>query len=106
MESNDELKEIDIKNCACYFDNIIKPKDFDLNNILINEKSYEHFGLWHFIQNSHWSKTLRIRFDKLHGFIGVYHETIYLVIFGPEKYDAIYNRIRYLIGVKGWYNLC
>ena len=45
MESNDELKEIDIKNCACYFDNIIKPKDFDLNNILINEKSYEHFGL-------------------------------------------------------------
>ena len=51
-------------------------------------------------------KTLHIRFDKLHGFIGVYHETIYLVIFGPEKYDAIYNRIRYLIGVKRPYNLC
>ena len=106
MKRNNELKEIDIKNCACYFDDIIKLKDVGLNNILINEKLYEHFGLWHFIQNFHWSKILRIRFDKLHGFIGVYYETRYLVIFGPEKYDAIYNRIRYLIGVKRRYNLC
>ena len=27
--------------------------------------------------------------------------TSYLVLFGPEKYDAIYNRIRYLISQKG-----
>ena len=26
--------------------------------------------------------------------------TIYLVIFGTEKYDSIYNRIRYLISAK------
>ena len=39
MESNDELKEIDIENCACYyFNDIIKFEDFDLNNILIDEK--------------------------------------------------------------------
>ena len=39
MESNDELKEIDIKNCTCYyFDDIIKIEDFDFDNILINEK--------------------------------------------------------------------
>ena len=25
----------------------------------------------------------------------------YLVLLGPEKYDAIYNRIRYLISLKG-----
>ena len=38
MESNDELKEIDIKNRACYhFDDIIKIEDFDLDNILIGE---------------------------------------------------------------------
>ena len=43
MESNDELKEIDIKNRTCYyFDNIIKIEDFDSDNILINEKSYEN----------------------------------------------------------------
>ena len=33
MDSNDELKEIDIKNTCCYFDYIIKSEDFDLNNI-------------------------------------------------------------------------
>ena len=26
--------------------------------------------------------------------------TIYLVLFGTEKYDSIYNRIRYLISAK------
>ena len=37
MESNDELKEIDIKYRMCYYaDDIIK---IDLNNILIDEKS-------------------------------------------------------------------
>ena len=38
MESNDELKEIDIKNRACYhFDDLIKIEGFDLDNILIGE---------------------------------------------------------------------
>ena len=43
---------------------------------------------------------LRIRFDKINGFIRVYDRTKYLVLFGLEKYDAIYNRIRYPIGLK------
>ena len=43
---------------------------------------------------------LRIRFDKTDEFIRVYDETRYLVLFGPEKYDAIFNRIRYLMGAK------
>ena len=35
MESNDESKEIDIKNCTCYyFDDLININDFDLDNIL------------------------------------------------------------------------
>ena len=39
MDSNDELKEIDIKNRTCYyFDDIIKFENFDLDNILIDEK--------------------------------------------------------------------
>ena len=42
-------------------------------------------------------KPLRIRFDKIDRFIRVYDGTRYLVLFGPEKYDAIYNRIRYFI---------
>ena len=42
MESNDKLKEIDVKNCTYYyFDVIIKDEDFDVENILIYEKPYE-----------------------------------------------------------------
>ena len=46
------------------------------------------------------SKPLLIRFDKRDGSIRIYEGTTYLVLFGPEKYDAIYNRIRYLITLK------
>ena len=36
-----ELKEIDIENRMCYyFEEIIKIKDFDINNILIDQKPY------------------------------------------------------------------
>ena len=46
------------------------------------------------------AKPLRVMFDKADGFIRVYDGTRYLVLFGPEKYDAIYNRVRYLITQK------
>ena len=40
MKSNDQVKQINIKNRACYyFDDIIKVKDFYIDNILIDEKS-------------------------------------------------------------------
>ena len=45
-------------------------------------------------------KPLRIKFDKIDGFITVYNGTRYLVLFGPEKYDAIYYRIIYFISQK------
>ena len=45
-------------------------------------------------------KPLRIRFDKGDRFITVYDRTRYFVLFGGKKYDFIYNRIRYPIGVK------
>ena len=40
MESNGELKDIDIKNrTSYYFDGIIKIGDFDVDSFLIDEKS-------------------------------------------------------------------
>ena len=40
MESNDGLEETEIKNRTYYyFDDIIKFEDFDLDNIIIDEKS-------------------------------------------------------------------
>ena len=41
------------------------------------------------------AKYLRIRFDKINGFIKNYHGTRYLVLFGPERYDTTYVRIGY-----------
>ena len=43
---------------------------------------------------------MRIRFGKIDGFIRIYDGTKYLTLFGSEKYEAIYNRIRYLISQK------
>ena len=43
---------------------------------------------------------LRIRFDEKDGFITIYDGIKYLVLFGFEQYDALYNRIRYLISEK------
>ena len=46
------------------------------------------------------AKPLRIRFDKIDGFIRSYDGTRYLRLFGSEKFDAIYNRIGYLTSLK------
>ena len=101
MDSNHELKEFDIKNRKCYyFDDIIEIEDFDLE-ILIDEKSYENVLVYNISYKTLIdAKLLRIRFDKIDGFIRVYEATRYLVLFGSKKYDFIYNMIRYLISVK------
>ena len=98
MESNDKLKEIDIKNCTCYyFNNIIKIEDFDFDNV----KSYKNI-LVHDISYKTLigAKPFDIRFDKRNEFIRVYNGARYLVLFGLEKYDPSFYRIGYIIGVK------
>ena len=74
---------------------------FDLDNILIDEKSYKNILSYNISYKSLSDyKPFRIRVDKIDVFIRVYDETRYLVLFGSEKYDSIYDRIRYLISVK------
>ena len=41
-----------------------------------------------------------ITFDKIDGFIRIYDWTRYLTLLGCEKYEALNNRIRYLISLK------
>ena len=48
----------------------------------------------------HAVQKLPFRFDKIVGFIRIYDGTRYLILLGPEKYDAIYNSTRYLISLK------
>ena len=65
------------------------------------EKSYENILVYNIsYKNLIGTKSLCIRSNKINGFIRVYDGTRYLVLFGAEKYDFIYNRVRYLIGVK------
>ena len=45
-------------------------------------------------------KPLHIIFDKTDGFIRIYDGTRYFTLFGSEKYDAMCDRIRYLISLK------
>ena len=76
-------------------------EDFAYDNILIEEKSFANILLYVILcKNLIASKRLRNRFNKIDGFIIVYDEIRYLVLFGSEKYDSIYNKIRYLMSVK------
>ena len=73
-------------------------EDYDFDNVLTNEKSYENILVYDISYKTLiGAKRLRIRFDKVDIFIRVYDGTKYLVLFRPEKYDAIFIRIRYLI---------
>ena len=103
MKSNDKLKEIDNQNHAWYyFNDIIKIKGFDPDNILTDKRLYENILVYNIsYKNLIDSRPLCIRFDKIDKFIRAYDETRYLVFFGSEKYDSIYDRIRDLITVKG-----
>ena len=84
-----------------YFDDIIKIEDFKSDNILLHEKSYENIFLYEISYKTLFgSKPMCIRFDKIDEYIRGYDGIRYLTLFGTEKYDAIYNRIRYLISQK------
>ena len=100
MESN-ELKEIDIENCTCYyFDDIIKTEDFDFD-VLIDEKSYINILVYDIsCKTLIGAKSLHIRFNKVDEFIRVHDRMRYLGLFGPEKYDVFYDKTRYRISQK------
>ena len=84
-----------------YFEDIINIEDFYFDNILLDEKLYENILIYDIsFKILIGAKPLRIRFDKVDEFIIVYNGTQYLVLIGPEKYDATYNRIRYVISQK------
>ena len=100
MESNNKWKETDNKNLTCYyFVDIIKVEGFDFDKILTNEKPYENILVYGISYKTFISaKPFSIR---INGFIRACYGIRYLALLGPEKYDAIFNRIRYLIGAKG-----
>ena len=84
MKGKNELKEFDIKNCTCYyFDDIMRVRDIDFSNILLDEKSYKTqeniliYGIS--CKTFMGSIPLWISFNKIDGFIKIYDGIGYLV---------------------------
>ena len=110
MESNNELKEIDIKNHTCYyFDDILRAwdKDIDTNSsgILLDEKLYkekhENISIYDISYKiSTDAKPLRIKYGEIDGFIKINNGIRYLVLFDYSWLDKICDRIKYLISEK------
>ena len=111
MESQNELKEIDIKNRMCYyFDDTIRfwDRDIDFSNVLLNEKLYKEKYKNILIYNisfktSTGAKPLRFRFDKIDGFIKIHDKIRYLVLFDFSYCDKICDKIKNLIIEEKWY---
>ena len=90
-----------------YFDDIIKLDDFNLNNILIDEKSQENSlvsSIWY--RTLIGSKPLHIMFDKIDGFIRVSDGNRYLALFGAEKYHSINKQESISSRSKKWHYIC
>ena len=100
MESKYELKEIDIKNRACYyFHDVISGTDINFSSILLDKKLYKNISVYDILyKTSTGSKPLHIRFDKIDGFIMVLDGKIkHLALFDYRLFDKICNKIKYLI---------
>ena len=71
MGSNDNLKESNIENRKrYYFDDLIKIEDFNFGKILIDEKIYKNILVYNVSHKTLiYDKPLRIRFNKINGFI-------------------------------------
>ena len=92
MESKDELKEICIKNRTCYyFDDIITDRDIYSVDILLDDFLDENISVYDIsYKTSMGPKPLRIRFDKIDGFIKVCgSEFRHLVLFDNGLFDKI-----------------
>ena len=71
------FKKFGINNRKCYyFNNAIKLEDFDLDNIMIDEKSHENILIYDISYKTLiGSKPLRIRFNKIDGIIRIFDGT-------------------------------
>ena len=106
MDSKYELRKIGIKSCTYqYFVDIIKIKDADFHNILIDEKSYENGLVYNILcKTLIVAKQLRISFYKVHGLIRAYDRIRCLVLFYFKKHGFQQDEISYRS--KKWYYIC
>ena len=103
MKSKYVLKAIDIKNRICYyFDDIITDRDYYSVDILLDKKICKNISVYDVsYKTSTGPKPLRIRFNKIDGFIRVCgSEFKHLVLFDNGLFDKICDKSEYLISEK------
>ena len=102
-ESEDKLKEIDIKNGVWhYFDDIINDAKINFSKILLDKTFYENILVYNISYKAPTGpKPLPFRFDKIDGFIMVLDGKIkHLVLFDYRLLDKICDKIKYIISKK------
>ena len=103
MKSKNELKEIDIKNHVCYhFDDIINGTNINFSNILLDTKLYENISVYNILHKTPTGpKPLRIRFDKIDGFIiALDGKNKLLILFDYGLFNKTCDKIKYLRSKK------
>ena len=104
MNSKYEIRKIEIKNrVRYYFDVIINGTKINFGSILLIKKLYENISAYNISYKSPTCpKPLRIKFDKINGFIISIDDKIKpLVLFDYGLFDKICDKIKYLISKKG-----
>ena len=111
---SNKVKEIEVKNQTYYFfDDIINIKNFDPNNIKIDEKSYKNILIYYIgyvtIKNSKYIKIdsvnpLYLIFNKVNRYFEEINENKYLMLFPTngckekyKNYGKLWIKIRDLI---------
>ena len=103
MKSENELKEIDIKNRVCYyFDDISNGTKINFSNILLDKKLYENISVYNFsFKTPTGPKPRHIRFDKIDVFfIALDGKNKHLILFDCGLFNKICDK--YLIIKKKW----
>ena len=102
MENEDELKEINIKNCACYyFDDAVQDININFCDILLDGKLYENISVYDISCKTFRPKPLRISFYKTEDFkmvLDVKNKCLFLYAY--ELFEKICDKIKYLISKK------
>ena len=99
MKSKNELKEINNKNCVCfYFDDIINGTKSNFSNILLHKKFYENISVYNILCKTPTGlKPLYIRFNKIDGFIISLDGKIkHLILLDYNLFNKIWDKIKYL----------
>ena len=107
MESNNKLKETNIKNRTCYyFDDMININDLDRDNILLGEKTHENNIIYDVAyQTLYGAKPLNITSYKVYiikdGYIIKNDRTKFLGLFNSvQKYERTFDRTQYFVMLK------